>query len=235
MEALNQYLDTILPKSEPKKSNTNPCCKDKNNRVYNSEWYSCRECGLIMDTTKEVAEYTSNLSFIVKSFIPMSYKFRHLVRLQKWQNYSYYEVRDDKLMSFIDNLPIRNREIKNFTKVIFKDEFHKVRTRAKVKNGLICYAIYKAHLMFNEDVDIDDLFELLEITEKHYNSSVKKLKEDKLFYPKNINKYITLTGNKINKNKLIQAYNTFLCKYNKYNSKTIILSLIYYFLRDRTF
>ena len=124
-------------------------------------------------------------------------------------------------------------EIKNYSKVIFKEEFKKVRTRAKVKYGLICYAIYKAHLIFNEDIDLDDLFELLEITDKHYNSSNKKIKTDKLYYPKNINKYIALTGNKINKNFLIQAYNTFLEKYNKYNSKTIILSLIYYFLREK--
>lgn len=232
MNTLTNYLDTILQKKEKP---INPPCCDNKRIIYdkNNFWNCCSSCGLVIDFTKEVPTYQENISFIVKSFIPMSYKWKNIVRIHKWSNYSYYEVRDDKLMKFIDNLPIRNREIKNYSKVIFLHEFKKTRTRAKVKMGLLCYSIYKAHIIFKEEVDINELFDLLDITDKHYNSAVKKLTEDKIFYPKNIDKYLKIIDNKIKKNYLIRIYNDFLEKYQKYNSKTILLSLIYYVLREK--
>lgn len=234
MDALDTYLETRFPTEKKEiKSIKNDCCRDYENKVFNNEWYCCRKCGYIFQEPKELAPYKENISFVVKSFIPMSYKYRRLVNIHKWQNYSYYEVRDDKLMKFIDTLPIENREIRNLSKVIFKQEFHKVRTRAKVKCGLIGYCIYKAHLIFDVDIDLDDIFEMLDITEKHYNSAIKKVIEDKLFYPKNINKYLNLIPNKLNKNELIKVYNNFLESYKRFNGKTILLSLIYFMLREK--
>ena len=235
MDKLTKYLDTILPPVEPKKPVSNPCCRIKRNRKYDGDsfWYVCIECGLILSFVKEVAEYQKNVSFIVKTFIPMTYKTRHLVRLQKWSNYDYYEIRDNNLVKFIDALPIENREVKNIAKVIFLQEFRKVKTRAKVKRGLICYAIYKSHLIFKQDIDLDDWFDILDIKVKHYNNAVKKIKYNKLFYPKNINIYLKMIDNKINKNYLIELYNTLIQQYKKYNTKTILTSLIYFVLKTK--
>lgn len=235
MDKLTKYLDTILPLPNPIKSAFNPCCRIKRNRYYNGDscWYVCVECGLIISFIKEVPEYQKNISFIVKTFIPMTYKTRHLVRLQKWSNYDYYEIRDNNLVNFIDTLPIENREVKNIAKVIFLQEFRKIKTRAKVKRGLICYAIYKSHLIFKKDIDLDDWFKILDIKVKHYNNAIKKLRYNKLFYPKNINIYLKMIDNKINKNYLIELYNTLIQQYKKYNTKTILISLIYFVLQER--
>jgi len=213
----------------------NKCCNIKHNIVYDGcgGYYSCSECATIqVGVTKDITQYKENASFVVKSFIQMSYKYRKLIRLQKWSNYSYYEVRNHKLIDFIDTLKIENTEIKSFAKLIFLREFVKVRTRAKVKMGLIAFCIYKAHLMFKTEIDLDDILKMLDITEKHYNSSIKKLTEDKLYYPKNINKYLDLIDNKINKNYLIRTYNNLLEKSKGFNSKTILLSLIFYILQN---
>ena len=235
MEKLNQFLDTILPEKEPKKDDKNQCCKDKDNRIYNDDygWNVCSSCGTVIDMIKEVNDFRCNMSSIIKTFIPMSYKFNKLVRLHKWSNYSYYEVRDNKLMKFIDELPIRNKEIKNFSKIIFLEEFKKVRTRAKVKMGLVAYSIYKSHIIFKEEIDIDELFDLLDINFRHYNSANKKLESDKLLYPLNINKYLKMIDNKLNKNELIRIYNDMLEKYDKYNSKTFLISIMYYMLNKQ--
>ncbi len=235
MDKLTQYLDTILPPKEPKKPATNPCCRIKQNRLYNYDscWYVCVECGLVLSFIKEVPEYQKNISFIVKTFIPMTYKTRHLVRLQKWSNYDYYEIRDNNLVKFIDGLPIENREIKNIAKVIFLQEFRKIKTRAKVKRGLICYDVYKSHLIFKHDIYLDVWFVILDIKVKHYNNAIKKLKYNKLFYPKNINIYLKMIDNKINKNYLIEMYNTLIQQYKKYNTKTILVSLIYFILETK--
>lgn len=230
MEALDQYLNTLTENQD--KEDIKTCCDDEDNIEYNDEWYVCRECGNITSLFKEEAEYKDRPSFIVKTFIQMSYKSSKLVRLHRWLNYSYYEVRNNKLTNFIDDLNIEDREVKNASKVIFLKEFNKVRIRAKVKMGLVCYAIYKAHLIFKKEIEITDLFNMLDITEKHYNSAVKKLEEDRLFYPKNIEKYLELSDNKINKNNLIRSYNEFLSNNTGFNGKTILLSLIYYYLSE---
>jgi hypothetical protein len=141
-------------------------------------------------------------------------------------------VRNHNLTNFIDTLHIEDREVKNASKVLFIEEFNKVRIRAKVKMGLVCYAIYKAHLIFKKQIEIDKIFSMLNITEKHYNSAVKKLKNDRLFYPKNINKYLSIIDNKIDKNKLIKEYNEFLDKHTGFNGKTILLSYIYHNLTE---
>lgn len=232
MDVLDKFLGLYIKTPVISKSEKT-CCDDEYNVIYNEEWFVCSECGKVISTHKEENDYKQHISFINKTYIPMSYKNSKLVRIQRWLNYSYYEVRNDKLTKFIDTLDIPNRQVKHASKVIFLEEFNKVRIRAKVKMGLVCYAIYKSHLIFNHSIDIDNLFNMLDITEKHYNTAVKKLSTDRLFYPKNIDKYLTLIDYKIEKNNLIRSYNDFLDNETGFNSKTILLSLIYYYLKEK--
>lgn len=224
-------LDNFISK-KPVIKTPKLCCDDKENIIYTGEWWVCGECGKIVTTLEEQVEYGDNYSYVIKTFIPVSFKFRNLVRIHKWSNYNYYEIRDNDLVKFIEKLPIDDRETRNLSKIIFLQEFNKVRTRAKVKLGLICYSIYKSHLILKKSIDIDNLLLMLDINVNHYNSAVKKIEEDCLFYPKNLNEYLKKIDIDIDKNGIIRSYNTILSKKYGYNGKTILLSLIYLKVRD---
>lgn len=207
------------------------CCSNENNLLPHDCGMVCVECGTIKKEVVEAIEYkVGGVSFINKTYIPYNPRFKHIIRLQQWANYSYREVKDNELMILIDNLNIKDREVKNLTKILFLDQNKKIKVRANIRDGLISYCIYKAHLIYNKPIEIDDILDMMKITEKHYNSAIKKIKYDKLLLPKNINLYLKLIKYKIKKNYLIRVYNNFSSKSKKYNSKTKILGIIYYLL-----
>ena len=232
MDKLNNFL------SITSKKNIKPikvCCDNEENIIFDGIFgYSvCIICSKVINKTKEVPVFCENIDFVTKSVIPYHPKFKHLYRLQKWTNYSYREVSDRKLIDFIETLPIENREIRNLSKIIFITEYSKISVRSNIRNGIIVYSIYKSHLIFNKNIDIDKLFLMLKINYKHYNSSVKKIKTDKIVYPKDINIYLKKIDNIIDKNYLIRVYNDFIEIIHKFNSKSAILGLIYHILDKR--
>lgn len=205
------------------------CCQEQD-FIYSDGLglFVCVRCGTIdKQRQKEVAEFVPNISFSSKTVIPYSAKFRHLHRLQKWENYDYYEVRDYKLQLQFNDYPL-DKDLNRVSQIKFFDEYKNIKIRGNIKLGLVCYAIYSAHLDLKRTVDIDDWFKFLKITSKHYNNANKKLYGNKLFYPDNINKYLKIIEYKVDKNFLIRTYNEFLIKDDyKYNTKTILSSLIY--------
>ena len=206
------------------------CCNNEENIHYNDNLgkYSCIECGCCKDYQKQSIEYVEGgYAFIPGTYIKSNFKFRKLIQLQKWSNYDYKGVRDYNIKKYIDSLPFMNREVLSYSKIIFMQEYHKLKIRGKVKKGLICYAIYKAHLILHLPIDICKWFEILEINVKHYNSANKKVLIDQLFYPVNLDKYLNKLDIKIDKNILIREYNDFLSRHSNFNTKTIILSIIY--------
>ena len=233
MNTLDLYLESINP--TPKKEyKGNLCCLDKSNIHLSTSLllYVCVSCGLVQKGNlyqKDFYDRYKNPNY-VKTFIPYTNKFRHLHRLNKWANYSYKEVQEDKLLREIDvKIKDFDREIKDFTKISFAKLYDKLSIRAKIKDALIVYCIYQASLMLKKDVEIDDLLKLFNISIKNYNDLNKKLTVDKLFYLREINEYLSLIDNKIEKNYLITIYNDFL-EYNKrkFNNKSIVLGIIYY-------
>lgn len=238
METLNLYLDTILPKpiKEPK-----TCCNPENIILsQNLLLYVCVECGLVQKDKSYHIDYYDKYKNpnIVKTYIGYSgNKNRHLQRLSKWQNYSYHEVQMSKLLKEIDTIMVGyDNDIVNFTKINFKNIYQNISIRAKIKDSLIVYCIYKTHLMLKKEIEIDDLFTLLNISGKNYNDLNKRLSTDRLFYLKIMNEYIEKTDMKINKNNLIRIYNIFMEKNDrKFNNKSIILGIIHYILsQDET-
>ena len=97
--------------------------------------------------------------------------------------------------------------------------------------------MYQASLMLKKPLDIDSLLKLFDISIKNYNDLNKKIPDDKLFYLREMNEYLELIDNKIEKNYLIQTYNLFL-EFNKrkFNNKSIVLGIIYHILsKDKDF
>lgn len=234
MEKLDIYLNI---KKEPK---PDICCKNVNIGLsQNLLLYVCFNCATVVNQPYNVDYYEPNKNpLIVKTYIPYYNKFRHLYRINKWTNYVHAEVSLNKLLQNIDKLLIDyDKEIISFTKILFKQLYDGFRIRAKIKDALIGYCLYKSHLMLNKEVDIDDIILLLDITIKNYNDLIKKLTFDKLYYFKNINKYLKIVNDKmdykIDKNILIKIFNNFY-QYNiKYNNKTITLGIIFYILKSK--
>ena len=201
MNTLDLYLESILP-PKPEKPKPSPCCLNKEN-IHLSEnllLYVCVECGLVQQGNlyhKDFYSKYKNPNY-VKTFIPYQNKYRHLHRLNKWANYSYKEVQQDKLLREIDTKLVDfDREIKDFTKISFAKLYDKLSIRAKIKDALIVYCMFQASLMLKKPLEIDDLLKLFNISIKNYNDLNKKLIVDKLFYLKEINEYLELLDNKI--------------------------------------
>ena len=197
---------------------------------YNGEWEVDRNTGKITSTHHEVNDFIKNIDFSNKTHIPYSSKSRALHRIQKWINYDYYEVRNYNMIKFIDDLKLE-RDISSVSKKIFIDEYNKLRTRGKIKLGLVAYSIFKASVILKKDYDIDKILELLDINYNHYNNAVDKLKEDKIFIPKDINKYYNLVDCYLDKNTIIIKYNDIKNILDGYNSKTILIATIYLLLK----
>ena len=237
MEALDLYLDSILPKKEEPLPT---CCDNKDNIVLSDNLllYVCIECATVQTNTPHHKDYYSKYKNpnYVKTFIPYSNKYRHLHRLNKWSNYSYKEVQQDKLLKEIEAKLIDfDREIVDFTKISFAKLYDKLSIRAKIKDALIVYCIFQSSLMLKKQVEIDDLLKLFNISIKNYNDLNKKLTDDNLFYLKEINEYLELIDNKIKKNYLITLYNDFLVFNNrKFNNKSIVLGIIYHILSKKS-
>ena len=232
---LDTYLDTILP-PKPEKPKPSPCCMNKDNIELSTNLllYVCIECGLVQKGNlyqKDFYDRYKNPNY-VKTFIPYQNKYRHLHRLNKWANYSYKEVQEDKLLKEIDDkLKDFDRDIRDFTKISFAKKYDKLSIRAKIKDALIVYCMYQASLMLKKPLEIDELLKLFDISIKNYNDLNKKLPDDKLFYLKEMNEYLELIDNKIDKNYLITTYNDFLEHNNrKFNNKSIVLGIIYYII-----
>lgn len=189
---------------------------------------TCVDCGTINQdiTLVETHEFKPCMSFINKTVIAYHPKFTHLLRLQKWSNYSYYEVRDSKLKYEIDNFKFETNEVRALSMRIFMDDFVKVKTRGKVKYGLMALSIYKAHLILNLDIDIDDWLIKLKLTHKHFNNSNSKT-DEKIFYPLHLKEYLEKMDIDLDKNKLILNYNQFIKKHSRCNSKSVILSIMF--------
>lgn len=234
MDKLDLYLDEIYP---IEKKMVDKCCIDKRNIILspNLLMYVCIECGKVQDYhyLKDYYDKFKN-PLIVKTYIPYTNKYHHLHRLNKWSNYNYHQVQLNRLLIEISiKLKDMDREVVDFTKIFFSQIYKNLSIRGKIKDALVVYCIFKSSLMLKKDVDIDDLLEMFNISIKNYNDLNKKLPDDKLLYFKEMNYYINITNNIINKNKLIQIYNDFLI-YNqrKFNNKSIILGIISYILRD---
>ena len=203
------------------------CCQDPDVRIVETGLHTCINCGTInKNEPNEEVEFSLAHNFINKTTIPYSSKYRHLSRIHRWVSYSYYEVRDNNLSKLIAEFPIEIKT-KDLITNLFLELYNKIKIRGKVKLGLVCYAIYKVHITKNLEIDIDYWFEYLKITYHNYNSAVGKF-DGLIVYPRDLNKYMEITDNKIGKNKIILDYNHYL-KNNikKYNSKSLILYTVY--------
>ncbi len=238
MNQLSLYLETIHP-TPKKKPEYEPCCYDKRNIQLSPHLllYVCIQCGVVhFDIPHQEDMYDKFKNpHIVKTYIPYQYKYRHLHRINKWGNYSYKEVQLDKLLNEIENVMHDrfDRQLIDRVKALFTGHYDKLSIRAKIKDSLVAYCIYKISIEIKKPVDLDEIMKLLNVSVKNYNDLNKKLPEKKLFYPKNINDYLGLIDNKIEKNYLIIMYNDFLILDRKFNNKSILLGLIYYILSHK--
>jgi len=207
------------------------CCKEEDLIETDYGLYCCVECGTINESyIKEVPDFVPHISFINKTTIGYNRKYHNVRRLHTWASYDYYEVRNYNLLKIIEEYNLE-RKVKDVSKNIFIEHYKKIKTRGKVKFGLVCYSIYKAHLLLKKPVEIDDWIKKLDISINNYNDAVKKVKY-KLYYPKDINKFLKKVDNKLNKNDIIKEYNILLSKNKQYNSKTILNYVIYNKLKE---
>ena len=182
---------------------------------------------------ESIVEYWKNSSEKPKTLIPYSAKHKNINRLHKWNLNTYAESEIYRIFAFIDELCIPFN-IKRITKIKMKKFYmdEKIVSRNNIRRGLICYCVYFAYLHDGVNININDLFDLLHISPTHYNSAVKKLSKEQLFYPDNIDRYLKIIKIKMNKNELIKIYSGIYTKNIKVNKKSIILGIIYNNLQD---
>lgn len=228
---LDNFLNEMYPKT-PKKSDYNPCCQHKKNRVLSDNLclYVCCKCGRVLKNEPNNQDFYDKYKTpnVVKTYINYTSKYRHLTRLQNWSNYSHSEVQLHKILTFIEE-KIRykyNNDIVDFSKIMFKRLYKDMSVRANIKKALIVYCIYSTSITFSKIISLDELFHLFNISIKNYNDLNKKLLENRLFYPPNIDEYLKYFD--IDKNIIIIKYNNFLNINNSFNNKTILLGLIYF-------
>ena len=197
----------------------------------------CRECGSVVDmlTFEDTPEYWKSNSTEPKTWIPYSYKMYNIHRLHKWQFVPYSETEINKLFRYVDSLEGLSDNIKRVSKISLKDFYitDKIVSRNNVRRGLICYCIYYAHLYLEVNVNIKDLFVLLKIKPHHYNSAVKKIKKNQLFYPDNLDSYLGIIKVDLDKNNLIRLYSDLYSRNIKFNKKSIILGVIFFVLKQK--
>lgn len=237
MELLDKYLDTILP-PKPKKTDYSPCCLDEGNIVLSDMLVdTCIECGRMMIEKPYNIDDNENFKnpLVIKTYTNYHQKYRNIHRLHKWSNWSYAEVELRKLQDIIDGLDII-QDIKRLAKIKLKYYYieKKIVSRNKIRMGLLCYCIYTSYLRENIDININVIFEMLDINFNNYNQLVKKLPiEDQLYYPKDLDKYIGKFV-KINTNKIMVLYTKLIHNTDiKYNKKTLLLTTIYYLLDEK--
>ena len=239
MQKLDLFLQTYKPLSQ---NYLKTCCDNENNIDLSESLsvYVCKECG------KVKKDYLYQLDFydrfkspnIVKTYLPYNFKYKHICRLQQWSNYSYREVQEYKLLTEMDKIMKDkfDNDIISFSKILFTQLYKKLSIRAKIKDSLMVYCIFRISLNFKKEVNIDDLLLMSNITLKNYLDLNKKLSEDRLYIPKGINYYLKSIDYKIDKNYLILKYNKLLEIDNKFNNKSLVLGLIYYILdKDSSF
>jgi hypothetical protein len=234
MDKLNKYLDKQFPKTHKIDIREHTCRKKDIIISSNLLLPVCVECGLVQNKPYTKNQYQKHPSFINKTYMGYysSNKYNNIKRILKWSNYDKIEVRDDKLLKYMDRLPL-DRDIITRAKRIFIEEYHKVKTRGNVKKGLICYSLYFSSIMQKEPLDINELFKLLQIQSKHYNNANNKINSDKLYYPKNILFYLKKLDNKIDKNDVIIKYNKIFEEDYSIHQKTLLLSVMYFFLKQK--
>lgn len=215
------------------------CCEDECNIQISPNLLLpvCRKCGSVVEkmTFEDPVEYWKSTASEPKTWIPYSYKMYNIHRLHKWQFVPYSETEINKLFRYLDSLDSLSNNIKRVAKIKLKDFYikDKIVSRNNVRRGLICYCIYYAHLYLQEPVDIKNLFELLEIEPHHYNSAVKKIKEEQYFYPENLDSYLNVIKVSLDKNNLIRLYSDLYARNIKFNKKSIILGVIYFVLKKK--
>tara|TARA_R110000868_G_scaffold67834_1_gene200925 strand:- start:2307 stop:3125 length:819 start_codon:yes stop_codon:yes gene_type:complete len=236
---LDNFLDSYLPQKDAKVYSGNKCCLNSDN-IFLSDTlllYTCYKCGTVkMQEANEIQDRdTLNNPLIVKTFIPYSYNMKHVTRLHTWSNTKYCELELSRIFIYMDHIKIDDNNIIRIAKIKMKKFYieQKIVTRNNIRRGLICYCIYTAYLFKKQDVDILELFKILNISPANYNSAVSKLKqEDRLYYPINITKYTKKLECKIDLNKIIECYSKLYLNNTKekHNRKTFILTSIYYII-----
>jgi len=242
MDALDIYLGITKPPKNKhlyseKGLGNGTCCESDENLVMDNGLWLCRECGIIHKDImyEEVDEYEPYKSpHILKTMIPYARNLKHVRRLHKWQNWSYQEIESKKLCDMIreKKLPINIID----SACYLANEYYikeKIVSRSKIRTALLVYCVYRAYLYRDIDIDIRKLFIIFEITPKHYNQLVKKLKtdEERLFYPPNF----SMLSDKydIDNNEAIRIYSKlFNSKTHRFNRRTLILGVIYHLLGE---
>ena len=215
------------------------CCSDECNiqESPNLLLPVCRVCGTVVEmmTFDDPVEYWKSNSTEPKTWIPYSYKLYNIHRLHKWQFVPYSETEINKLFRYIDSLEGFSDNVKRVSKISLKDFYitDKIVSRNNVRRGLICYCIYYAHLYLKVNVELTDLFVLLKIKTHHYNSAVKKINNNQLFYPENLDVYLKTIKVDLDKNNLIRLYSLLYSRNIKFNKKSIILGVIYFVLEKQ--
>lgn len=234
MNNLNKFLETYLPNED---KILKSCCNNKKMIISpNLIKYVCINCGTVNDNIYTIDDIEKFKGNYVKTFIgysPNSKLRSKIYRLQKWTNYDRLDIKMNEYLEFITNLPIDDETVINFTRIKFKELLPKMNIRGNNRKALICYCLYNSYLYYKKDVDIDELMVMLKINYKNYNDTNKKIPYDKIFYIENLNYYLGLIDNKINKNYLISIYNLFYNISDEFNKKTLVIGLIYYILEEQ--
>ena len=213
------------------------CCSDEwNIRVSENLLLPiCIICGSVVNEPEEVVipDYWKN-ALVCKTWVPFHPNYRHIQRIHRWNADTYAETELQKLYRFLDNLNLDANVIR-ISKLNIKKYYYeeKIVSRSKIRLGLLVFCIYEAFIYLKIDINIDELFYLLDITSTHYNTAVKKLSKNRLFYPLEINKYLKMIDYSIDKNYLIRFYSYMIEKNLKCNKKSIILGIIYYLLKKQ--
>ena len=194
----------------------------------------CIKCGKVQEEEPlEDVDFGQNFSIINKTNISYSSKTKALSRIHKWLSYDYYENRNNDLKKYIEQFKLE-RKLKDLVEYIFFEKYNKIRTRGKIKKGLICYSVIRAHVIKNKPFDFKEWFTFFKITHQNYNNAVSKLSKDFLFYPKDIDYYMKITDNKLDKNEVIIEYNSIIerIQNKKFNTKTLLSYVVYHKLKD---
>ena len=140
-----------LNEHEEKEEIKEDCCDNKKTIIDEPNNIEiCENCGnteIYYELIQENYITQTNPHYKLTSVIPYSNKFKHLNRLQKWQNYSYEEntalvsYKDIRIIGLEINL---SNEIINNAIQLYKHFYinEKISTRNKIKKSLYIYCLF---------------------------------------------------------------------------------------------
>ena len=237
---MENYFKQLEKYNEEKKEEIiEDCCNNKKIIIDEPKNIEiCKSCGnteIYIELIQDNYITQTNPKYRLTSIIPYSFKYKHLNRIQKWNNYSYKENTALKSYKTIRNLGLEfnlNNEIINNAIQLYKKFYYqdKISTRNKIKRSLFIYCLF--YFSFNNNFfDIFEKLKIKNLSVTHFNKAISRSNLNEYFLQVNMKKYIQLIEKKYKKffelKQVIIKYNELLKKNDKFNTNSILILVFY--------